>query len=231
VTPFLARGAPAPAPPPIQVPPAMASTPGINLQTPMPAFGVDPVEQTQAFQNVIMNIVQRGLLNDLMDSMIVDYGTGLAFRAWRSKAKYLMAIYREGEKQKAHLLAGVYFLATRLNFVSANLEYLSEAYIAEMSAAMQRAGSPASWTLATVTGLRILPGRSTMITEPRLTLQCPRDMQDQCLILPSRTTGRQKSYPPDGTSQSTCCSDRYWTFVLRPKAALQMFVAPCSWGL
>lgn len=92
----------------------------------------------------------------MMDSMITDYRTGLAFRAWRSKAKYLMAIYREGDRQKAHLLAGVYFLATRLNFVSADLEYLSEAYVAEMSAAMQRAGPPGSWTLSTVSGLEDL---------------------------------------------------------------------------
>lgn len=50
-----------------------------------------------------------------------------------------MAIYREGDRQKAHLKAGVFFLATRLNFVSPDLEYLSDAYIAEMNAAMQRA--------------------------------------------------------------------------------------------
>lgn len=135
----------------------MTRTPGMGLQTPMPGFGGDLLEQTQAFQNaVLLSIVQQGSLNDLMDSIIVEYGTGLSFRAWRSKAKYLMAIYREGDRQKAHLKAGVFFLATRLNFVSPDLEYVSDAYIAEMQAAMQRAGPPASWTLSTISGLEDL---------------------------------------------------------------------------
>jgi hypothetical protein len=67
-----------------------------------------------------------------------------------------MAIYREGDRRKAHLKAAIYFLATRLNFVSADLEYLSEAYVAEMIAAMQRAGSPTTWTMATISGLEDL---------------------------------------------------------------------------
>lgn len=40
-SPFLSRQAPIP--PPIQVPAAMAATPGFGFQT--PAFGADPVEQ------------------------------------------------------------------------------------------------------------------------------------------------------------------------------------------
>jgi hypothetical protein len=67
-----------------------------------------------------------------------------------------MAIYREGDRQKAHLKAAIFFLATRLNFVSADLEYLSDAYIAEMNAAMQRAGPPTSWTMTTVSNLEDL---------------------------------------------------------------------------
>jgi hypothetical protein len=103
-----------------------------------------------------MSIVQQGSLNDLMDSIIVDYGTGVSYRAWRSKAKFLMAIYREGDRQKAHLKAGVFFLATRLNFVSPDLEYMSDAYVAEMNAAMQRAGALSTWTLSTVSSLEDL---------------------------------------------------------------------------
>jgi hypothetical protein len=116
VSPFLIRPAPALVPPPIKVPPVMAHTPGFGFQTPIPGLA-DPAEQTQAFQNPVMSIVQEGSLNDLMDSIIVEYGTGLSFRAWRSKARYLMAIYRKGDRQKAHLKAGVFFLATRLDFV------------------------------------------------------------------------------------------------------------------
>jgi hypothetical protein len=93
----------------------------------MPLFGMNSAEQNQAFQNAVMNIVEQGSLDDLMDSIILEYGIGVAFRAWRSKAKYLMNIYREGDRQKVHLKAGVFFLATRLNFVSADLEYLSDA--------------------------------------------------------------------------------------------------------
>lgn len=158
VAPFLTTPA-AQAPPPLQVPQPpqnMARTLGFGLQTPMPMFGADPAEQTQAFQNAVMNIVQQGSLNELMDSINEEYGTGLSFRAWRSKAKNLMAIYREGDRQKAHLKAGVFFWATRLNFVSPDLEYLADAYIAEMSAAMQRAGPPASWTMSTVSNLEDL---------------------------------------------------------------------------
>lgn len=96
VAPFLIRQAPAPTP--LQVPAAMARTPGVGFQSPLPMLGADPIEQNQAFQNVVLNIVQQGSLNDLMDSIIVNYGTRITFRAWRSKAKYLMAIYREGDR-------------------------------------------------------------------------------------------------------------------------------------
>jgi hypothetical protein len=91
-----------------------------------------------------------------MDSIILEYFTGLAFRAGRFKAKYLMALYREGDRQKEHLKAGVFFLATRLNFVSPDLEYLLDAYIADMQAAMQRAEAPSTWTMTTVSHLEDL---------------------------------------------------------------------------
>jgi hypothetical protein len=50
----------------------------------------------------------------------------------------------------------VFFLATRLNFVSPDLEYLADAYIAEMNLTMQRAGPPGTWNMATVSGLKDL---------------------------------------------------------------------------
>jgi hypothetical protein len=150
VAPFLIGPAAQAVPPPIQVPRAPAPTPGAGLSTPLPDFGADLDEQNQPLQNAVMNIVQQGSLNNL------EYGTGLTFRAWRSKAKYLMAIYREGDRQKAHLKAGVFFLATRLNFVSADLEYLSDAYIAQINSGMQRARPPRTWNMATVSGLEDL---------------------------------------------------------------------------
>jgi hypothetical protein len=119
--------------------------------TPMPTFGADmTAEQTQAFQKALLSIVQRGSLNDLMDTMITDYGTGKEWRAWRSKAKYLMDIYREGDPKVAHLKAGVLFLATRIIFVSADLEYLTNAYISEMFTTIARKGPSTFWSMSIV---------------------------------------------------------------------------------
>jgi hypothetical protein len=148
VSPFLK---PMVAPEPLNIPAGPAITPGAGFMTPLPTFGAEvPAEQTQAFQRALLNIVKRGSLTDLMDTMIADYGTGKDHRAWRSKAKYLMDVYREGDPKVAHLKAGVLFLATRVNFVSADLEYLTNAYISEMFSAIARKGPSTTWTMTTV---------------------------------------------------------------------------------
>jgi hypothetical protein len=145
---------PAAAPAPLNIPAGPAVTPGVGFVSPLPMFGPEvPAEQTQAFQRALLNIVQRGSLTDLMDTMITDYGTGIQWRAWRSKAKYLMDIYREGDPKVSHLKAGVLFLATRINFVSADLEYLTNAYIAEMFTAIARKGPSTTWNMSTVAEL------------------------------------------------------------------------------
>jgi hypothetical protein len=164
-----------------------------GLHTPLPGLGADPLEQKQLFQNAVMNIVQQGSPNDLMDAIIVDYGTGIGFRVRRSKAKYLMAVYREGNKQKAHLKAGIFFLATRLNFVSPDLEYLVEAYVAEMQAAMQ-AGERAlrlHGRSHQALGSKTWQERNTLTIAQRRTLQYERAMQGPCLIILSKTGERK----------------------------------------
>jgi hypothetical protein len=141
-------------PEPLNIPVGPTATPGAGFMSPMPTFaGNMPAEQTQAFQRAVMSIVQRGSLTDLMDTMIADYGTGVQWRAWRSTAKYLMDIYREGDPKVAHLKAGILFLAMRINFVSADLEYLTNAYISEMFTAISRKGQSTTWSMGTVSEL------------------------------------------------------------------------------
>jgi hypothetical protein len=151
VSPFL-KPVPPPTPPaPLNIPAAPVNTPGVGFVTPLPTFGAEiPAEQTQAFQRALLSIVQRGSLTDMMDTIITDYGPGKEHRAWRSKAKYLMNIYREGDAKVAHVKAGVLFLATRINFVSADLEYLTNAYISEMFVAkVARKGPSSTWKMTT----------------------------------------------------------------------------------
>jgi hypothetical protein len=93
VSPFLKPVAP---PTRLNIPVAPVNTPGAGFATPMPTFGADD-EQNPAFQRALMTIVQRGSLTDMMDTVVADYGMAKEYRAWRSKAKYLMDIYKEGD--------------------------------------------------------------------------------------------------------------------------------------
>lgn len=154
VSPFLK---PVVQPTPLNIPAAPVNTPGAAFVTPMPTFGPEvPAEQMQAFQRALLNIVQRGSLTDMMDTIIADYGTTKDHRAWRSKAKYLMDIYREGDPKVAHVKAGVLFLATRINFVLADLEYLTNAYISELFGAIAKKGPSSAWNMSTVSELEDL---------------------------------------------------------------------------
>jgi hypothetical protein len=138
-------------PAPINIPAPPVNTPGAGFISPLPTFGADiPTEQTLAFQGALINIVQRGSLTDMMDTIIADYGTTKDHRAWRSKAKYLMDFSREGDPKVAHVKAGVLLLATRINFISADLKYLTNAYISEMFMAIARKGPSSTWSMTTV---------------------------------------------------------------------------------
>jgi hypothetical protein len=46
----------------------------------------------------------------------------------------------------AHLLAAVYFYATRLNYVSPDPEWLANAFVAEMKMKIEQKGDSTSWT-------------------------------------------------------------------------------------
>jgi hypothetical protein len=52
--------------------------------------------------------------------------------AWYSKATYLLDIYQESDPHVAHLMAAVYLYATPLDYVSPDLEWLANAFVAEM---------------------------------------------------------------------------------------------------
>jgi hypothetical protein len=125
VSPFLKPVAP---PAPLNIPAPPVATPGVGFATPMPTFGPGlPAEQTQAFQRALLHIVQRGSLTDMMDSMITDYGTAKEWRAWRSKVKYLMDVYKEGDPKVAHVKAGV--LSCSLLSVQCSLDGMSLMHI------------------------------------------------------------------------------------------------------
>jgi hypothetical protein len=66
--------------------------------------------------------------------------------AWHSKASYLLDIYQESDPLMAHLMAAVYLYATRLNYVSPDLEWLANAYVAEMKMKIEMQGDSTSWT-------------------------------------------------------------------------------------
>ncbi|GAQ85469.1 reverse transcriptase [Klebsormidium nitens] len=66
--------------------------------------------------------------------------------AWYTKASYLFDIYQEPDSQVAHLLAAVYFYATRLNYVSPDLEWLANAFVAERKMKLEQAGDSTTWT-------------------------------------------------------------------------------------
>jgi hypothetical protein len=66
--------------------------------------------------------------------------------AWYSKASYLLDIYEESDPYVAHLMAAVYLYATRLNYVSPDLEWLANAYVADMKMKIERHGDNTTWT-------------------------------------------------------------------------------------
>jgi hypothetical protein len=73
--------------------------------------------------------------------------------AWSSKATYLLEIYQETDPAVAHLLAAVYLYATRINYVSPDLEWLSNAYVTEMKMKIEQRGDSTTWTAETKASL------------------------------------------------------------------------------
>lgn len=74
--------------------------------------------------------------------------------AWASKASYLLDIYQESDPHVAHLYSAVYLYATRLNYVSPDLEWLANAYVAEMKIKIEMRGDSTTWTPETRASLK-----------------------------------------------------------------------------
>jgi hypothetical protein len=66
--------------------------------------------------------------------------------AWYSKASYLLDIYQESDPSVAHLFAAVYLYATRLNYVSPDVEWLANAFVAEMKMKIGMWRDSTTWT-------------------------------------------------------------------------------------
>jgi hypothetical protein len=62
------------------------------------------------------------------------------------KASYLLDIYQESDPHVAHLYSAVYLYATRLNYVSPDLEWLANAYVAEMKMKIESRADSTTWT-------------------------------------------------------------------------------------
>jgi hypothetical protein len=96
------------------------------------------------FEKAFLNFVQKGSLVANMESILMEYPREAA-KAWWSKAAYLFDIYKEPDPKAAHLMAAVYFYASRINFVSLDLEWMANAFIAEMKTLIEAQGDSANW--------------------------------------------------------------------------------------
>jgi hypothetical protein len=140
-----------------------------QVQIPAPVFGVEMVpEQTPVAQSPAMRILQGGFgspfhpastarlektIRQLVSKGTLEIYLMSAHRefnpkltAWYTKASYLLDMYQESDAQVAHLLAAVYLYATRLNYVSPDLEWLANAFVAEMKMKIRQKGDSTTWT-------------------------------------------------------------------------------------
>jgi hypothetical protein len=99
---------------------------------------------TARLEKTIRQLVLKGTLESHLVSVHREINPKLA--AWHSKATYLLELYQESDPHISHLMAAVYLYATRLNYVSPDLEWLSNAYIAEMKMKIELQGDSTTWT-------------------------------------------------------------------------------------
>jgi hypothetical protein len=102
-------------------------------------------------ERTIRQLVSKGTLDAHLSSIHWEINPKLV--AWYSKASYLLEIYQEPDTQVAHLLAAVFFYATRINYVSPDLEWLANAYVAEMKMKIEEKGDSTKWTPETSASL------------------------------------------------------------------------------
>jgi hypothetical protein len=99
---------------------------------------------TARLEKTIRQLVSKGTLETHLVSVHREINPKLA--AWYSKASYLMDLYQESDPYVSHLMAAVYLYATRLNYVSPDLEWLANAYVAEMKMKIEMKGDSTTWT-------------------------------------------------------------------------------------
>jgi hypothetical protein len=92
----------------------------------------------------IRRLVSKGTLESHLVSVHREINPKMP--AWYSKAIYLLEIYQETDPHVAHLMAAIHLYATRLNYVSPDLEWLANAYVAEMKMKVEQKGDSTTWT-------------------------------------------------------------------------------------
>jgi hypothetical protein len=99
---------------------------------------------TARLEKTIRQLVSRGTLETHLVSVHKEINPKMA--AWYSKATYLLDLYQETDPHVSHMLAAVYLYATCLNYVSPDLEWLANAYVAEMKMKNAQQGGCSTWT-------------------------------------------------------------------------------------
>ncbi|GAQ84615.1 putative DNA/RNA polymerases [Klebsormidium nitens] len=67
-------------------------------------------------KEAVSQIAMRGSLTDYMEVVMQDYPD--MQKSWKSKARYLLDVYKEADARTARLMAATYFFASRINYVS-----------------------------------------------------------------------------------------------------------------
>jgi hypothetical protein len=143
-------------PPQVQIPPEQgeAQQAGQN-KTPFPQTPAMRIVQggldkpfhpasSARLEKTIRQLVSKGTLETHLVSVHCEINPKMA--AWYSKASYLLDIYQATDPHVAHLMAAIYLYATRLNYVSPDLEWLANAYVAEMKMKVEQRGDSTTWT-------------------------------------------------------------------------------------
>jgi hypothetical protein len=143
-------------PPQVQIPQAQAEgLPQGQARTPFPQTpamrilpgGLDnPFHpaSTARLEKTIRQLLSKGTLESHLVSVHREINPKMA--AWHSKASYLLDMYQKSDPLVSHLMAAVYLYATRLNYVFSDLEWLANAYVAELKMKIEIHGDSTSWT-------------------------------------------------------------------------------------
>jgi hypothetical protein len=134
--------------PPLQTPGAATV---FNAFTPRFLQEPEMAGTAARFEKAFKNLVQKGSLVAHMEAVLRSIPREA--RVWYPKAEQLFELYKEPDSKAAHLMAAVFFYSTRINFLSLDLEYLAENYIAEMRTLIEEAGDSAGWSLETIHSL------------------------------------------------------------------------------